>query len=80
MSHMATEVYDAFRAAGVDESTAKVAASVIPLAPDLATKTDIASLRADLYRAMWALGVGIVTVNAGIVTVIVALRVPPLGT
>ena len=42
---MVTEVYDAFRAAGVDESTAKAAASVIPLAPDLATKTDIANLR-----------------------------------
>lgn len=80
MSHLVTEVYDAFRAAGVDDSTAKAAAA-IPLAHDVATRSDIecvrreiAEFRADiyraLYRALWLQGVGIVTLTVALLRIL----------
>ena len=46
MSLIVSEVYDALIDAGATEEKAKAAASAIPLAEGLATKEDIAELRA----------------------------------
>ena len=48
MSIMVTEVYEAFLSAGAPDDKAKAAAAAIPIARDLATKQDIAELRAEL--------------------------------
>ncbi|MGH8635931.1 MAG: hypothetical protein ACREUX_05850 [Burkholderiales bacterium] len=47
MATMISEVYDAFRAAGVPEEQARRAAEAIR-AESLATKTDIAAVKLDL--------------------------------
>ena len=77
MSHLVTEVYDAFRAAGVDDSTAKAAAGAIPLAHDVATRSDIecvrremAEFKADIYRALWFQGLGIVTLTVALLWIL----------
>ena len=41
MSQIVTEIYDAFRAAGVDDATAKAAAGAIAGRDDLVTKLDL---------------------------------------
>ena len=73
MSHLVTEVYEAFRAAGVDESASKAAASAIPLAHDIATRADIERVRseigefkADIYRAQWIQAAAILGVLTGL--------------
>ena len=52
MSQIVTEIYDAFRAAGVDDATAKAAAGAIAGRDDLVTTLDleraITPLRSDL--------------------------------
>ena len=48
MGHIVTEVYEAFRAAGVDETTARAVAGAIPPAHDMATRTDIERLREEM--------------------------------
>ncbi len=77
MSHLVTEVYEAFRAAGVDESASKAAASAIPLAHDIATRADIERVRseigefkADIYRALWLQGIGIVTLTVALLRIL----------
>ena len=72
MSYIVSEVYDAFRELGLSEAKAKAAAGAIPGQQHVATKADIADLKADiardfqmLYRHLWIMGVGIV---AAIVT------------
>jgi hypothetical protein len=77
VSHLVTEVYEAFRAAGVDESASKAAASAIPLAHDIATRADIERVRseigefkADIYRALWLQGIGIVTLTVALLRVL----------
>ena len=60
------EIYDAFRAAGVDDATAAAAAAAVPVEQELATRQDIANLRAEIYRALWLQAVGIVTVVAAL--------------
>ena len=76
MSHLVTEVYDAFRAAGVDDFSAK-AAGAIPLAHDVATRNDIervrreiAEFKADIYRALWLQGLGIVTLTVALLQIL----------
>ncbi|MYD86813.1 MAG: hypothetical protein F4018_15315 [Acidobacteria bacterium] len=71
-----TEVYEAFRAAGVDDPTAKAAAGAIPLAHDVATRNDIervrreiAEFKADIYRALWLQGLGIVTLTVALLRI-----------
>ncbi len=49
MTTMITEVYDAFKAAGVPDDTAK---AVLP-AEQAATKTDLIELKIELIRTMW---------------------------
>ena len=48
MSHIIAEVYDAFRAAGVDDAKARAAAAAIPFSGGLATKPDIAEVKAEI--------------------------------
>ena len=48
MSQIVAEVYDAFRAAGVDEAQARAAAAALPVSQDLATKADLARLGGEL--------------------------------
>ena len=55
MATMISEVYDAFRAAGVPEEQARRAAEAIS-AESLATKTDIAALKLDLAVLKWMVG------------------------
>ena len=56
------------RANGASEPLAEATVEVIHDATeaatsDLATRADLAELKADLYRAMWIFGAGIVTIN-----------------
>ena len=41
---------------------------------ELATKADLASLRADIYRALWVQGAGIVAVVGGFIAIAAALK------
>lgn len=66
MSTMVKEIYEAFENAGVDEELAVAAAQAVPFAEDLATKadllvlkSDLAALKAGLYRQLWLVGVGL---------------------
>ena len=52
MSAIVKEVYDAFRSAGVSDAEATAAAQAIPLIGELATKSDINALRAELKSNM----------------------------
>lgn len=62
MSTMVTELYQALRAAGVDDTLAKAAAESVlsrDRKEDLATKGDLAELKADLIK--WNVGTLIAT-------------------
>lgn len=48
MSHMIAEMYEAFRAAGVDDAQARAAAAAIPFTGDFATRADVADLKVEL--------------------------------
>lgn len=68
MGVMSSEVYEAFVAAGAPKAQAKAAAEAIPASCDLATKRDITEIKADvanefktLYRWLWVMAAGIVT-------------------
>ena len=41
---------------------------------ELATKTDLASLRADIYRALWVQGAGIVAIVCGFIAIAATLK------
>jgi len=55
MSMMISEVYDAFRAAGVPDDKARQAAEALS-AESVATKGDIQELKADVRLLKWMLG------------------------
>ena len=59
MSIIVSEVYDALLEAGASESKAKAAAAAIPVGENLATKEDIAELKAELKAEIAALKVAI---------------------
>ncbi len=59
MSIIVSEVYDALLEAGASETKAKAAAAAIPVGEHLATKKDIADLKADLKAEIAALKVAI---------------------
>ena len=67
MTTMISEGYEAFRAAGVDEGIARKAAEALS-EESLATKADIAEIKAELKVIKWMLALVIV------VTVIPALK------
>ena len=72
MSVMVAELYEALRKVGLDEPTASAAARAVLAADartDLATKTDLAELKADLIK--W--NVGAMAVLTGIFAAIVRL-------
>ena len=50
MSYIVSEVYDAFRELGLSEEKAKAAAAAIPGQQRVASKADIADLKADIAR------------------------------
>jgi len=57
MAVMVSELYEALRAAGVEEATAKAAARAVLAADartDLATKADLSELKAELIK--WNVG------------------------
>ncbi len=59
MSIIVSEVYDALLEAGASEAKAKAAAAAIPVGENLATKEDIAELKAELKAEIAALKVAI---------------------
>jgi hypothetical protein len=61
MATMISEVYDAFRSAGVPEDKARAAAEALS-EEQLPTKTDIAKLEKELLVIKWMLGLVIVAV------------------
>ena len=61
MATMISEVYDAFRSAGVPEDKARAAAEALS-EEQLATKTDIANLEKELLVIKWMLAPAIVAV------------------
>lgn len=50
MGVMVSEVYDALVAAGAPESKARAAASAIPISDQLATKEDVAAVKAEIVE------------------------------
>lgn len=74
---MVSELYEALRAAGVDESAAKAAARAVLSADartDLATKADLAELKAEIIK--WNVGtlIAMTAIYGGLVA---ALKVFP---
>jgi hypothetical protein len=61
MATMISELYDAFRSAGVPEDKARAAAEALS-EEQIATKTDIAKLEKELLVIKWILGLVIVAV------------------
>jgi hypothetical protein len=61
MATMISEVYDAFRSAGVPEDKARAAAEALS-EDQLATKSDIAKLEKEITVVKWMLGLVIVAV------------------
>ena len=61
MATMISEVYDAFRSAGVPEDKARAAAEALS-EDQLATKSDIAKLEKEITDVKWMLGLVIVAV------------------
>ena len=78
---MAASTFDTLRIAKAlkeagfedDQAEAIVFAIQTSLSGEVATKGDLAELRADIYRAMWVLGGGLVMINTAVTTLAVAL-------
>ena len=73
MAVMVSELYEALRAAGVEEGAAKAAAKAVLAADartDLATKADLAELKADLIK--WNVGtlVALTAIYGGLVAML----------
>ena len=68
-------IAQALKAAGFDDvqSEAIVSAIQTSLGGELATKSDLAELRADIYLALWIQGAGFVMIMIAIVGVAVAV-------
>ena len=69
MSLIVSEVYDALIEAGTSEAKAKAAAGAIPLAEHLATKGDLAEVKADLIKWM----VGALIAQGGVIVALLKL-------
>ena len=68
-SHVHIGLYNALREAGASEENAQLASAE----HDLATKADLAALKADLFRQLWLMAAGIVTLNAVLMTAALTL-------
>ena len=73
MSIIVSEVYDALLEAGASEAKAKAAAAAIPVGEHLATKEDIAELKAELKAEIAGLKVAIFTFGPLILGLLVKL-------
>ena len=69
---------DRLRDAGFDDGQARAIVEVHRAAGEqVATKADLAELRADIYRALWIQGVGIVAIVGGFIAIVGALKLFP---
>ena len=71
MSIMVTEIYDALIEAGASEQKARAAAQSVPLTEQLATKQDIAELRAEIHKT------ALVTTGLAVGLVVTLLKLLP---
>ena len=69
MGVMVSEVYDAFLAAGAPETKARAAASAVPISEQLATKDDLAAVKAEIVEVKTDLQVSTAALEAKIVGV-----------
>ena len=66
---------DELRNAGFDDKQARAIVEIHRNArEDLATKGDLAQLRADIYRALWIQGTGIVVIIGAFIAIAAALK------
>ena len=69
---------DRLRDAGFDDGQARAIVEVHRAAGEqVATKADLAELRADIYRALWIQGIGIVAIVGGVIAIAAALKLFP---
>jgi hypothetical protein len=73
MSTIVIELYDALRAAGVSDEQAKAAAGAVIGGEGLATRTDLAVVKADLVAMMAGMETRIVRWNAGTIIAMTAV-------
>ena len=66
MGIMVSEIYEALIEAGASEAKAKAVAEAIPVIEQVATKQDIANLKAEVFKALWIQGAGIVGLVVGL--------------
>lgn len=66
---------DRLRDAGFDDAQTR---AIVDIHRDagagVATKADLAALRADIYRALWIQGVGIVAIVGGFIAIAASLK------
>ena len=66
---------DELRDAGFDEKQARAIVGIQQNArTKLATRADLAELRADIYRALWIQGTGIVVIIGAFIAIAAALK------
>ena len=66
---------DELRDAGFDEKQARAIVGIQQNArTELATRADLAELRADIYRALWIQGTGIVVIIGAFIAIAAALK------
>ena len=66
---------DELRDAGFDEKQARAIVGIQQNArTELATRADLAELRADIYRALWIQGTGIVVIIWAFIAIAAALK------
>ena len=66
---------DKLRTAGFDDAQARAIVDVHRDAGEqVATKADLAELRADIYRALWIQGAGIVAIIGGFIAIAASLK------
>ena len=66
---------DELRNAGFDDKQARAIVEIHRNArEDLTTKGDLADLRADIYRALWIQGTGIVVIIGAFIAIAAALK------
>ena len=75
---MSAASFDTLAAADFDDGQARAIVEVHRAAGEqVATKSGLAELRADIYRALWIRGVGIVAIVGGFIAIAAALKLFP---
>lgn len=75
MGHIVTEIYDAFRAANVDDALAKAAAGAITGREDLVTRLDLERVRTELKNDFARIEADLKLLNLGYGPVILGLLI-----